>query len=639
MKHNKLNSRLTIFSLLIAFSTGFSQTKEQTEIYTKNYDKEKLTQLETKFENDFLSEKTEATKLAKINNWPIRYSDSKGTLYELKKVSDSGMPMYYRTFNDDAAISTRASFLHTGSFFGFNLDGDNMTAHIWDGGLARSNHSEYDGPGGNNRFSVGDGTSTLNFHAAHVTGTVIAYGANASAKGMAPNGNAVGYDWNNDTSEATNAAANGMLISNHSYGYQAASIADQIFGAYIQDSRNWDNLMYNTPYYLMVVAAGNDGTDDSSNGLPLSGNSAYDKLSGHATSKNNLVVANGTDATVDFVGNLTSVSRNSGSSEGPTDDLRIKPDIMGNGSGLTSTLDSNDFAYGTLTGTSMASPNVSGSLLLLQEHYNNVNSVFMKAATLKGLALHTADDVSPLGPDSETGWGLLNSLKAAQTISNNGAQSYIAEESLLNEESFSITVVSDGTNPLLASISWTDLPGNVSSGVANDPTAVLVNDLDIKVTQDAFTGEAWKLTGVNSNSTGDNTVDPFERVDVTGASGSYTITVTHKGTLINGFQNFSLVVTGISSVLNTSDFDLGQLKIWPNPVKSNLFIEMNNTSSAPVNVSIYDLQGRLVYINEYNNHNSLFNQMIDLSNIANGSYIIKIEHDNKRATKQLIINN
>ena len=57
---------------------------------------------------------------------------------------------------------------------------------------------------------------------------------------------------------------------------------------------------------------------------------------------------------------------------------------------------------------------------------------------------------------------------------------------------------------------------------------------------------------VNSNTNGDNTVDPYERVDVNGASGTYTITVTHKGTLTNGPQRFSLIVTGVSS-----DFTFG----------------------------------------------------------------------------------
>ena len=136
---------------------------------------------------------------------------------ELERVVD-GQPIYYTTFNVAAAESTRADHLHTGGSLGLNVDGQNMIAHVWDGGLARSSHQEYDGAGGTNRFTVGDNSGTLNFHAAHVTGTIIASGVVPAAKGMAPQARAIGYDWNSDTSEAAVAAANGMLISNHSYG-------------------------------------------------------------------------------------------------------------------------------------------------------------------------------------------------------------------------------------------------------------------------------------------------------------------------------------------------------------------------------------------------------------------------------------
>ena len=125
-------------------------------------------------------------------------------------------------------------------------------------------------------------------------------------------------------------------------------------------------------------------------------------------------VANGLDASIDNDGNLNSGGRNSSSSEGPADDLRIKPDIMGNGTGLYSTYESADAVYSTISGTSMASPNVAGTLLLLQQHYKNVTNNFMKAATLKGLACHTADDAGNIGPDPVFGWGLLNAKKAAE---------------------------------------------------------------------------------------------------------------------------------------------------------------------------------------------------------------------------------
>ena len=166
-----------------------------------------------------------------------------------------------------------------------------------------------------------------------------------------------------------------------------------IISVHISDyAKDWDNILYNAPYYLMVTSAGNDGNDNSANTAPLEGNSSYDKLSGDKTAKNNMVVANGQDAIINSDGTLNSVTISSSSSEGPTDDLRIKPDITGNGTGLYSTYDGTDDAYNTISGTSMSSPNITGSLLLLQQYYNETYGNFMRASTLKGLALHTADD-------------------------------------------------------------------------------------------------------------------------------------------------------------------------------------------------------------------------------------------------------
>ncbi len=546
MMKNFTQKKLLAF-LLICFSasTIMAQTPQQRSTIKGTYDQQKLNNLSIDFANQEKVEKERAVSLAQANGWELQVQLEDGRYAELQKVTADGYPIYYVTYNVDAAKSTRADHLNSGGSLGLNLNGQNMIAHVWDGGLARATHQEYDGAGGSNRFSIGDGSTTQNFHAGHVTGTIIASGVQAQAKGMAPHARAVGYDWNSDLSEATSAAANGMLISNHSYGFRSDLVPDWYFGAYIADSRDWDNLMRNSPYYLMVVAAGNDGSTNY-NGSPLSGNSAFDKLTGHSTSKNNMVVANAQDANVASNGDLIGVSINGSSSEGPTDDFRIKPDITGNGTGVYSTYVSSNTAYNSITGTSMASPNVAGSLLLLQQHANNEFGNFMRAATLKGLALHTADDSGITGPDAVFGWGLMNTKRAAEAISGVDDISKIEELTLSNGQSYSVTVESDGSSPLLASISWTDLAGTANTGTTNDNTAVLVNNLDIRVSKSGTTYLPYRLTGVNSNTKGDNNVDPFERVDINNASGTYTITVTHKGSLSGGSQNFSLVVTGIS---------------------------------------------------------------------------------------------
>jgi parallel beta-helix repeat protein len=523
------------------FSAGFlhAQTTQEKQKIVSKTNVKFLKEFAKQKRAEAKANKEKAIKKAKEKGWVIKEEGR-----ELMRVTDDGFPIYYVTYNADAAISTRANTLHNGGSLGLDIEGQGMTAHVWDEGLARTTHQEYDGIGGNNRFSIGDGTSVLNFHSAHVMGTIISSGYVPQAKGMAPQAYGVGYDWFNDQSEASTAAGSGMLLSNHSYGWDATTINDAWFGQYGNDAAAWDDIMYNAPYYLMISSAGNDGADDTSNGAPLDGESAYDKLSGDHTNKNGLVVANAQDAIIEGE-ELVSVTINSSSSEGPTDDYRIKPDITGNGTGLYSTYEDADDSYNSISGTSMASPNVCGSLLLLQQYYKSIYPDYMLAATLKGLALHTADDAGPAGPDAVYGWGLLNTKQAARTITNNGDGSIISELTLNDGGSYSIDVTSDNINDLVVSISWTDPAGTPNSGT-NSNTPALVNDLDVRVTQSTNTYEPYKLTGVTTNGTGDNIVDPYEKIIIPAASGTYTINVTHKGTLSSP-QDYSLIVTGLQS--------------------------------------------------------------------------------------------
>lgn len=559
-KCNFLPLKLLLSSLLLLSTTVLSgQTESQRAQILQNYDQQRLVTLQQTFLQKATLQQQRVQQLAAINNWPLKITNADGTIDDLVGVTDDGVPMYYTIYNVDAAASTRTNHLHSGGSLGLNVNGNGMVFHVWDGGPTRPSHQEFDGPGGNNRVIISDGATTLNgnsFHAQHVTGTIGASGVVANAKGMAPQAQVRTYDWNNDLAEATTAASNGMLLSNHSYGYRLRDNQGNPiwpnwhFGAYRSEAQDWDNLQHSAPYYLMVKSAGNDGNDNTVNGAPVGGNSLFDKLIGDATAKNTLLVANAQDVSVLSNGIINgTVNINSSSSEGPTDDLRIKPDITGNGTGVYSTFDGSDSDYASISGTSMSSPNVAGSLLLLQEHYDNLNGNFMRAATLKGLALHTADDAGISGPDAVFGWGLLNMKAAAEAISDNGNESKVDELVLNNGGSYSVVVNSDGTSPLLASISWTDPAGPiVNTGTNNLSTPVLVNDLDIRVTKNSTTYSPYKLTGVNSNAQTDNNVDPFERIDIAGASGSYTITVTHKGTLQGGSQAFSLVVTGLSAV-------------------------------------------------------------------------------------------
>ncbi|MDN3678360.1 S8 family serine peptidase [Flavobacterium paronense] len=554
------------FFIFLAFifvsNTIIAQSQADVKKIIANYDMAKLKNTEDFYRKKQEADKRKAIAVALQKNWPLIIKNTDGNFSELMRLSPEGLPIYYSTQNVNAAKSTRANHLNTGGSLGLNLNGQGMVVREWDGGNVRTTHTAFGG-----RVTVIDDptNATTVMHSTHVCGTMVASATPATVKGMAYQANARTFNWDLDDSEAISEAQLGMLISNHSYGVPITSngttLPSWLIGSYSSDAYIWDELAYNAPYYLAVMSAGNDGTNNDNLEPLLFG---YDKLVSNKTAKNNLVVASCADVTVaaDGTVNPANVSISSFSSQGPTDDFRVKPDITGNGENLTSTSNTSNTATAAISGTSMASPNVAGTLVLVQQHYKNFTNNFMRAATLKGLACHTADDAGDVGPDPNFGWGLLNAKKAVETINANGLTSWISEENLNTGRAFTMTVNSNGTAPLIASITWTDLPGAINNGTlpANDTTPALVNDLDIRITKNTTTYFPWRMNPDPSSPairTGDNSVDNVEQVKIDApTAGQYTITVSSKGTLVTGSQKYSLIITGINSsfaINSTSD--------------------------------------------------------------------------------------
>lgn len=581
---SKISFCLRFFLLLFSFSV-IGQTEEQKKALLDQYDLPKIKQLQLELSEKAKVEKEKALFSAKENRWEVFKRNSDGSIDELMGLFPDGSPKYFSISNINAAISTRANQLHSGGGLGLNLNGQGMIGGVWDGGPTRISHQEFGG-----RMIVGDGVTELNgnsFHATHVTGTVGATGIDFEAKGMAFQATVKTFDWTQDEAEVLGEIQNGLLLSNHSYGIRLLNVPSWYAGAYSQDALEWDLIHYISPYYLMVVAAGNDGNVVNSEPTTVD----FDKLTGHKNGKNNLVVANAQDAEIDSNGNLISVNINSASSEGPTDDLRIKPDIAGNGTGVYSTNSSGDENYTTLSGTSMASPNVMGTLMLLQQHHNNLYQRFMKSSTLKGLACHTADDAGNPGPDAIFGWGLLNAKTAVNTITNNGLSTWISEESITQNQVFTKTIKSIAGQPLVATICWTDIPGVANTGDLNDTTPAIVHDLDIRITQGSSVFYPWRLQADAAQfalRNADNFVDTVETVMLDNANGGdYTITVSHKGSLQTNQQDYALIISGIDS-----DFGfvpLGYDQIVCSNENAAFSFAFNSNESGNVSFSVINL--------------------------------------------------
>ena len=129
----------------------FAQKQEDVQKIQSEYDLTKLRSLEESLKNKAKKEREEALKMAKQKGWKTVIYDKKGRSMHLRR-TENGKPLYYTSYNTDAAISTRTNFLHTGGSLGLNLMGDNMTIYVWEAenGVGNIYHQEFDGSGGNN---------------------------------------------------------------------------------------------------------------------------------------------------------------------------------------------------------------------------------------------------------------------------------------------------------------------------------------------------------------------------------------------------------------------------------------------------------------------------------------------------------
>ena len=544
MKKTRFKVRFVLPLCFIISSCLYAQTQKQKAEIARSYDQELLSQMAQDYSRTFKLDLEAAKIYAAANNIPLTIEKENGGIAVLHKVLEDGSLLYTSTMNEGAGITVRTNRLYPGvtGTLDLELQGEGIVMGIWDGGFVLPTHELI----GNRSVQIDDATQASN-HATHVSGTMIGSGEpqNGMAKGMAPKATLLASDFDNDLGEMTPQAASGLLLSNHSYGIPADNVSVSFLGNYNNGAAAVDNLLYNTPFYTAVYSAGN-----SRNTGANTEDGGYDLLTGDKNSKNNIVVA-----AVNGVPNYTgpsSVVMSNFSSWGPTDDGRIKPDISAKGVNTFSSIASSNTAYASFSGTSMSAPSVTGSLALLQQLHGNMHGNFMKSATVRGLIIHTALEAGATpGPDFKFGWGLLDTEASAKALLDEGFSSLVDENSIANAEVFTRTVTSNGIDPLIVTIAWTDLPGSIQGSIEDDTTPRLVNDLDIVLEdENGALFYPWKIVttffSILPASKGINDVDNVEKVEIDMPSGTYTIRVTHKGSLATGQQDFSLIATGIS---------------------------------------------------------------------------------------------
>lgn len=402
-----------------------------------------------------------------------------------------------------------------------NLKGDGINIGIWDGGQINLNHLDFSPAGRVTIVRAG----AVSDHATHVAGTITGKGlVNPVARGMAPNAKLFSWDFNtNIPSEmATEIPGRNLLVSSHSYGSTgtpACSLTDPL-GTYSTTSRNTDVNLNNNVSHLHVHSAGNSGGACAGGFMTITGSGK--------SAKNNLVVSNVT----------TTEAISGSSSRGPVHDGRIKPEISAMGTNVFSTWIPNN-AYSTISGTSMATPGVSGTSALLHQRYQQLNGNSNAPSHLiKNIMCNASEDIGLAGPDYTFGYGRMNALSSVEILEQNRYAVNTVTAGANNDISLTVPA---GAVKLRVMLTWND-----PAALANAATA-LVNDLDLTVVNGATTTLPWIVNKNTPSAAATRGVDNYSNIEQVTidnpAAGTYTLRVT--GTSIPTGPNQAYSITWI----------------------------------------------------------------------------------------------
>lgn len=424
----------------------------------------------------------------------------------------------------------------------YGLDGSGVKVLVYDAGLIGS-HADLNG-----RVTALEGGFIAD-HATHVAGTVGGTGSiNPNYKGMAPGvqfysayyescspqclyNNPQDIEEDYGLGHVTNGAdinTNSIGSNINPNGYPCAWEGDYETTAALVDAIVHGSL--GVPV-LSVWAAGNERTFGARCG-------SYATIGIAATAKNNVVVG-ATNSNDNSVTDFTSF--------GPTDDGRVRPDVMAPGCqssddfGVTSTVSGG--GYASYCGTSMATPTVTGLLALAHEAYRESapGAPDPLPATWKALLAHTADDMGGPGPNYDTGYGHVDAVALVDFVSGASTGGFFEDAVSVGTTKTYDMIVPAGTPEIRVTLAWSDIAATAGSAIA------LVNDLDLSLEDPSGqTHRPFVLNPANptANATrGTDRRNVMEQATVTApAAGTWRVKVTGFA-VTGGEQDFSLVYT------------------------------------------------------------------------------------------------
>ena len=454
----------------------------------------------------------------------------------------------FAAFNDQSRGHMNANAMTT--YFTTDLDGSGQTVAVADAGLDED-HGDFGTRVVGNYDVIGDGSTADRHsgHGTHVACTVLGDGFRGGYGGVAQaaelyfqamendnTGNFQSPSLNNLLNTAYNA---GARTHTNSWGSSSASQQSKYNSETedVDDRASYYDRYYNGRQGLTILfAAGNDG--------PNSGT-----VSPPATAKNIISVGNHKNR---YSGAPDVMM--SGSSRGPTEDGRIKPDLVAPGgyvrscraqeAGDTGTATWRNTYYLEYTGTSMATPNAAGAAAMVREYLEEIaQRPSPQGALVKALLVLGAQDIGTRDiPNKDEGWGRVNLRNSLAPPGGQGI--WVDDRSVMsgtgNSKLYSFNV-SQSSGMFKTVLTWSDERGSRFS------TAQLVNDLDLEVT--APDGTVYKGNDfANGRSTTGGSRDSVNNLEVVlidnAAQGTWSVKV--KDTQHSGSrtQPYAIAVLG-----------------------------------------------------------------------------------------------
>ncbi len=306
-------------------------------------------------------------------------------------------------------------------------------------------------------------------------------------------------------------------------------------GTYLIQDASTDAFCWANKDFMNIFAAGNEYSAKTIGNPSIAKNVLTIGATGRGTASNTIA---------DF------------SSRGPTQDNRIKPNVMAPGVDIWSVLNTGTNGYSQMSGTSMATPTANGTIGLmrcyLQEGYYPTGSpvqgnriTYMTSALLRSMAMASADPNvgSYTIPSFDIGWGRINADSVLYFAGDTRKLIIIDDTTGIatgqyKEQQFRVA----SAIPLRVCLAWTD------TAAAPNANPTLINDLDLTLTSPnatVYKGNKYTSGQSTPNPTGRDSINVEECARINAPdTGLWTIRVSAHNVATARKQGFAWTISG-----------------------------------------------------------------------------------------------